>query len=141
VSLEFEKENAVNLQPAVLSAIVLAMAGLACPQSFSAGGNEALAKKGNTIAGGNVVNDIGESAVDAATVISHENVMTWLSTKYRDVMTIIRDRVQSVIAKGMTLAQVKESRPTVDYDPRYGAATGPGTTDTFVEAVYTSLKK
>jgi cyclase len=329
VSLEFAKEKAVNLQSAVLFAIVLATASLACAQSVSAdlhvlpvqgnvymlvgaggnitvqvgkdgallvdaglasysdkifaeirklagkplryiidthldmdhvGGNEALAKRGNTVAGGNVVNDIGESAVDAATVISHENVMTRLAAKpegnrqtvsfgmlptdtysggekevffngeavqmlhvpsantdgdsivffrrsdvistgdifvtdgypvidlahggsvqgvvnglnlvldltipaekqeggtmvipghgrlcdeadvveYRDMMTIIRDRVQSMIAKGMTLEQVKQSRPTLDYDPRYGSAKGPWTTDMFVEAVYRSLRK
>jgi glyoxylase-like metal-dependent hydrolase (beta-lactamase superfamily II) len=58
---------------------------------------------------------------------------------YRDMVTIIRDRVQDMVKKGMTLAQVKAAKPTADYDPRYGAATGPWTTDMFVEAVYQSL--
>lgn len=58
---------------------------------------------------------------------------------YRDMVTIIRDRVQSMIREGMTLEQVKAARPTKDYDPRYGAATGLWTTDMFVEAVYRSL--
>ena len=58
---------------------------------------------------------------------------------YRDMVTIIRDRVQDMIKKGMTLEQVKSAKPTADYDPRYGATTGPWTTDMFVEAVYRSL--
>jgi glyoxylase-like metal-dependent hydrolase (beta-lactamase superfamily II) len=59
---------------------------------------------------------------------------------YRDMVTIIRDRVQDMIRKGMTLDQVKAAGPTKDYDPRYGAAAGPWTTDMFVEAVYKSLQ-
>jgi glyoxylase-like metal-dependent hydrolase (beta-lactamase superfamily II) len=59
--------------------------------------------------------------------------------EYRDMVTIIRDRIQAMIRKGMTLEQVKAARPTRDYDPRYGAASGPWTTDMFVEAVYRSL--
>jgi glyoxylase-like metal-dependent hydrolase (beta-lactamase superfamily II) len=58
---------------------------------------------------------------------------------YRDMMTIIRDRVQDMVKKGMTLEQVKAARPTADYDPEYGASSGFSTTDRFVEAVYTSL--
>ena len=55
---------------------------------------------------------------------------------YQEMVTIIRDRVQDMIKKGMTLDQVKAARPTRDYDPRYGATTGIWTTDMFVEAVY-----
>lgn len=58
---------------------------------------------------------------------------------YRDMVTIIRDRVQDMIKKGMTLEQVQAGRPTADYDPRYGATTGSWTTEMFVEAVYRSL--
>ena len=58
---------------------------------------------------------------------------------YRDMVTIIRDRVQDMVKKGMTLEQVKAAKPTADYDPRYGATTGPWTTDLFVESVYRSL--
>ena len=60
---------------------------------------------------------------------------------YRDLLTIIRDRVQDMIKKGMTLEQVKAAKPSFDYDPRYGSQTGPWTTDMFIEAVYNSLKK
>jgi glyoxylase-like metal-dependent hydrolase (beta-lactamase superfamily II) len=58
--------------------------------------------------------------------------------EYRDMVTIVRDRVAAMIAKGMTLAQVQAARPTLDYDSRYGAAAGPWTTAMFVEAVYKS---
>ena len=59
--------------------------------------------------------------------------------EYRDMVTIIRDRIQDMIKKGMTLEQVKAAKPTRDYDPLYGSATGFWTTDMFVEAVYKSL--
>ncbi|PWU07001.1 MAG: hypothetical protein C5B51_11070 [Terriglobia bacterium] len=59
--------------------------------------------------------------------------------EYRDTVTIIRDRVQHMISKGMTLEQVKAARPTLEYDPRYGSESGPWTTAMFVEAVYRSL--
>jgi glyoxylase-like metal-dependent hydrolase (beta-lactamase superfamily II) len=61
--------------------------------------------------------------------------------EYRDMVTIIRDRVRDLIKKGMTLAQVKSARPSRDYDSEYGAQTGAWTTDMFVEATYASLTK
>ena len=57
---------------------------------------------------------------------------------YRDMMMVIRDRIQALVDKGMTLAQVKAAKPTMDYDPEYGRE--PGVTARFVEAVYRSLK-
>jgi cyclase len=221
------------------------------------GGNEKIAKAGKTIAGGNVVAAIGESAAEGATIIAHENVLNRMSAPtgkqppspqgawptdtffvnekdmffdgegiqilhqanahtdgdsmvffrrsdvivagdiftpgtypiidlprggnvqgiiaalnqiirlsipadkqeggtyvipghghlcdqadvvvYRDMVTIVRDRVQDMVKKGMTLAQVKSAQPTLDYDPLYGSNTGFWTTDMFVEAVYKSL--
>jgi glyoxylase-like metal-dependent hydrolase (beta-lactamase superfamily II) len=61
-------------------------------------------------------------------------------TYYRDMITIVRDRVQDLIDKGMTLDQVKAARPTREYDTRYGRTTGAWTTEDFVEAVYQSLR-
>ena len=58
---------------------------------------------------------------------------------YRDMMMVIRDRIQSMIDKKMTLEQVKAAKPTMDYDPLYGRQ--PGATAQFVEAVYRSLKE
>ena len=59
--------------------------------------------------------------------------------EYRDMLQIIRDRMEAMLKKNMTLEQVKAARPTLDYDPLYGAMTGPWTTDMFVEAAYKSL--
>src|SRR5512145_1941884 len=60
---------------------------------------------------------------------------------YRNMLTMIRDRVRDSIKKGMSLEQVKAARPTMDFDGRYGSTSGPWTTDMFVEAVFTSLKE
>ncbi|HYR92311.1 MAG TPA: MBL fold metallo-hydrolase [Terriglobia bacterium] len=57
---------------------------------------------------------------------------------YRDMMTIVRDRVQEMIKRGMTLPQIKAARLTRDYDPRF-ARNPSWTPDMFVEAVYRSL--
>jgi cyclase len=58
---------------------------------------------------------------------------------YRDMATIVRDRIQDMLKRDMTLDQVKAARPTRDYDPRYGSNSGFWTTDAFIEAVYRSL--
>ena len=60
---------------------------------------------------------------------------------YREMVAIVRDRIQAMISKNMTLDQIKAARPTLDYDTRYGKNSGPWTTDMFVEAAYESLKK
>jgi hypothetical protein len=59
---------------------------------------------------------------------------------YRNMLTIIRDRVQALIDEGMTLEQVKAARPIRDYDARYGSNES-WTGDMFLEAVYRSLKE
>jgi cyclase len=59
--------------------------------------------------------------------------------EYRDMVTIVRDRIEDLIKKGMTLDQVKAARPTYEYDARYGATTGAWTTDMFIEAAYADL--
>jgi cyclase len=61
--------------------------------------------------------------------------------EYRDMVTIVRDRVRAMVGKRMTLEQIKAARPTRDYDARYGAASGAWTTDMFVEAVYRTLRE
>jgi len=60
---------------------------------------------------------------------------------YRDMVTIVRDRVQDGIKKGLPLDQIKRANPTQGYRKRFGADSGPWTTDNFVEAVYKSLRK
>ena len=59
---------------------------------------------------------------------------------YRNMVAIIRDRIQDMVRKGMTLEQVKAAKPTMDYDGLYGSDTGPWTTAMFVEAVYRSVR-
>jgi cyclase len=58
---------------------------------------------------------------------------------YRDMLTIIRDRVEDLIKKGRTLEQVKAANPSGDYDTEYGSTTGPWTTANFIDAVYKTL--
>lgn len=60
---------------------------------------------------------------------------------YQQMLAIIRDRIKTMIDRGMTLEQVKAGRPTRDYDLRYGRDDGPWTTNMFVEAVYESLQE
>jgi len=61
--------------------------------------------------------------------------------EYRDMITIIRDRIRDAIRKGKTLQEIQAAGLTKDYDGRYGATTGPWTTTMFVEAAYQSLSK
>ena len=59
--------------------------------------------------------------------------------EYRDMIVVIRDIVQDMIRRGMTIDQVKAAAPAKAYDRQYGAVSGAWTTDRFVEAVYRSL--
>ena len=59
--------------------------------------------------------------------------------RYRDMLTIIRDRVKALVDRGQTLQQVKAARPSLDYDSRFGKTTADWTVDDFIEAVYRSL--
>lgn len=61
--------------------------------------------------------------------------------EYRDMLTIIRDRIQYMVDQGMSLREVQNARPTLDYDGRYGAESGFWTTEQFVEAVYVGLNQ
>jgi hypothetical protein len=64
----------------------------------------------------------------------------WEVTLYRDMIVLIRDRVQAMINKGATLQQVQAAKVSADYDPEFGSNSGPWTTAMFIEAVYNSLK-
>jgi glyoxylase-like metal-dependent hydrolase (beta-lactamase superfamily II) len=59
--------------------------------------------------------------------------------EYRDMVTIVRDRVQHAIKKGMTWDQIKTAGFTKDYDARWSAQDGPGTAANFVSSIYRSL--
>jgi cyclase len=60
--------------------------------------------------------------------------------EYRDMLTIIRDRIREMRQRKWSLQQVRAARPTSDYDGRYGTTSGSWTTDMFVEAVYRTLE-
>jgi glyoxylase-like metal-dependent hydrolase (beta-lactamase superfamily II) len=57
---------------------------------------------------------------------------------YRDMVTIVRDRIAALIEAGMTLEQVQAARPTRDYDGIYDEPNG-WTAAMFVAAVYRDL--
>jgi len=59
--------------------------------------------------------------------------------EYRDMTTIIRDRIADGVKKGLSLDQVKAAQPTLDYDGVYNKPGGFWTADQFIEAVYKSL--
>ena len=57
--------------------------------------------------------------------------------EFRDMVAIIRDRVQDGIAKKQTLEQVKASKPSRDYDAEYHASSADA--DRLIESMYRSL--
>ena len=59
--------------------------------------------------------------------------------EYRNVVTIVRDRIQTMIKRGMTLEQIKAARPTIDYDARFGSDSGFWTMPMFIETIYRNL--
>jgi glyoxylase-like metal-dependent hydrolase (beta-lactamase superfamily II) len=58
--------------------------------------------------------------------------------EYRDMATIIRDRIKTYVERGMSLEEVQEQHPTLEYDGRYDRGLSP---ETFVEIVYQSLSQ
>jgi glyoxylase-like metal-dependent hydrolase (beta-lactamase superfamily II) len=60
--------------------------------------------------------------------------------EYRDMMTIVRDRVRDLLKKGATLEQVKAARPTLEYDPILGGDKS-WTGEMFLETVYKDLSQ
>ena len=95
------------------------------------------------------LNRLAELAVPSVPIVSREAV-TIVSPghgrlcdhydviEYRDMITIIRDRVRDLVNDGRSLEQVKAAAPAAGYAGRYG---NDGATDRFVEAVYRSLAK
>jgi len=59
--------------------------------------------------------------------------------EYRDMVTIIRDRIREYVKRGMTLDQVKAKKPTLDFDRRYGTDEGFWTTSMFIEVIYKQM--
>jgi glyoxylase-like metal-dependent hydrolase (beta-lactamase superfamily II) len=59
---------------------------------------------------------------------------------YRDMVTIIRDRVRAMADKGLTVEQVKRARPTSDYDGLFERRSD-WTSDMFVDAIYRDVSR
>ena len=106
--------------------------------------------KGGTVQGTiNALNKILEIAVpkheeEAGTYIipGHGRICDEFDAlEYRDMVVIVRDRVQAAVKKGMSLDQVKRAGYTKDYDARFDARTGLGSADKFIEAVYKTVGK
>jgi cyclase len=57
--------------------------------------------------------------------------------EYRNMIVIITERIRTLRSKGMTLEQIKASRPSLDYDTEYHAAQPDA--DRFVESIYRTL--
>jgi cyclase len=78
--------------------------------------------------------------IGTAVIPGHGRICDQLDVvEYRDMVTIVRDRVRDLIKAGRTLEQVKAADPARGYKARYGSTTGPWTTEQFVEAIYRSL--
>ncbi|MSO30535.1 MAG: hypothetical protein EXQ48_06250 [Acidobacteria bacterium] len=138
------------------------------PSAYSDGDVIVFFRKSDVIAAGHVIEDLtfptmteGGSLVgtiDALNRILLMTVASWRSqggtqvipvrgrpydegdvAEYRDMVTIVRDRLQDAIATRRTLAQMKADRLSQDYDRRYGSVPGPGSTDAFIDAAFQSL--
>jgi glyoxylase-like metal-dependent hydrolase (beta-lactamase superfamily II) len=138
------------------------------PSAYSDGDVIVFFRKSDVIVAGHVIEDltfpvIGEGGslngtIDALNRILLLAVASWRSqggtqvipargrpydegdvAEYRDMVTILRDRVQDAVGKGRTLAQIKADRLSQDYDARYGGVPGPGSTETFLDSAYQSL--
>ena len=58
---------------------------------------------------------------------------------YRDMVTIIRDRIRAMLGKGLSLEEVKRARPTMDYDGLFQSRSD-WTSDMFIDAIYRDLR-
>ena len=61
------------------------------------------------------------------------------AVEYRDMLTIIRDRIALLVDEGRTLEQVKAARVSLDYDGVYGTSAGSWTTEAFIAAAFNEL--
>jgi glyoxylase-like metal-dependent hydrolase (beta-lactamase superfamily II) len=98
------------------------------------------------------LNRIVDLAVPSVPLVSHEGGTIVIPghgrlceqydvVEYRDMVTVIRDRVRDLMKAGRSLAEVQAAQPAKGYMGRYGNAGGDWTAGRFVEAVYRSLAK
>jgi glyoxylase-like metal-dependent hydrolase (beta-lactamase superfamily II) len=60
-------------------------------------------------------------------------------TTYRDMSVTIRNRVEGLVKKGMTLEQVIAAKPTAEFEARWGATSGNGATNSVIGDIYETL--
>jgi cyclase len=108
-------------------------------------------ERGGSIAGLiSALNNLVEMAIPPAPLNWHEDrtlvvpaygrVMDQADVvEYRDMVVVVRDRIEDLIKKGMTLEQIIKADPTKGYRKQYGADTGRWTTNMFITAIYRSL--
>jgi hypothetical protein len=106
--IDIERGGSVQGLIAALSHIL----ALAVPDAFETGGTQIVPGRGR---------------------ISEETDVA----EFRDMVAIIRDRVQDLVKKGQTIEQIRAARPSRDYDAEYGATQAEA--DRFVESIYRSL--
>jgi len=110
-------------------------------------------EKGGTIEGEiSALNKLVELAIPSVPIVTreagtivipgHGRLCDQLDiVEYRDMVSIIRDRVRDLKAAGMSIDQVKAASPARGYTRRYGSDSGSWTTNHFVEAIYKSLAR
>ena len=59
--------------------------------------------------------------------------------EYRDMVTSVRDREQTMMNDGLSLEDIISARPALEYDGIYGSDAGEWTSSMFLEAVYNEL--
>ena len=59
--------------------------------------------------------------------------------EYRDMVTIVRDRIKEYVQRGMSLEQVRARKPTLDFDPRYETPGGFWNASMFIEVIYKQM--
>jgi glyoxylase-like metal-dependent hydrolase (beta-lactamase superfamily II) len=59
--------------------------------------------------------------------------------EYRDMMTIIFERVRDAAAEGKSLVQIKALKPTLEYDPLYSVSGWTG--EMLVDAIYNDVRR
>jgi hypothetical protein len=59
--------------------------------------------------------------------------------EYRDMVVVVRDRIEDLIKKRMTLDQIIKADPTKGYRKQYGPDTGRWTNTMFITAIYKGL--
>jgi cyclase len=108
-------------------------------------------ERGGSIAGlVSALNNLVEMAIPPAPLNFHEDrtlvvpaygrVMDQADVvEYRDMVVVIRDRIEDLLKKGMTLEQIIKADPAKEYRKQYGPDTGRWTNNMFVTAIYRSL--